>query len=108
MGRGSAVSIDDDLSPGESAVAVGTADKELAGRIDVPHRLFGDPILGQCLSDMRLDDVAHVIGGKALIEMLVRDDDLSDADRLAVLVPDGHLTFGVRPKPRLLARAARP
>src|SRR6266542_3801482 len=106
MGSCSAVGIDDDLSPGKAAIAVRAADKELARRIDVPHRVFRDPVLRQRFSDMRLNDLAHVLGGKALIEMLVRNDDLSDADRIAVLVLDGYLAFGVRSKPRLLTRTA--
>ena len=33
-----AIGVDDDLAAGEAGVAVGAADEELAGRIDVPDR----------------------------------------------------------------------
>ena len=55
-----AVSVDDDLAPGEAGVAVGAADVELAGRIDVPDRVLGNPTLGQGGEHEGLDDVAHV------------------------------------------------
>ena len=43
--RRAAVGVDDDLAAGEAAVAVGAADEELAGRVDVPDRLRRDPAL---------------------------------------------------------------
>ena len=33
-----AIGVDDDLAAGEAAIAVGAADDELAGRVDVPDR----------------------------------------------------------------------
>ena len=36
--RRAAVGVDDDLAPGEAAIAVGSADVEFAGRVDVPDR----------------------------------------------------------------------
>ena len=39
MRRRAAVGVDDDLAPGEAAIAVGAADEELAGRVDVPDRV---------------------------------------------------------------------
>ncbi len=42
-----AVSIDNDLAAGEAGVAIGSANHEFAGGIDVPHSLVGNPALGQ-------------------------------------------------------------
>ena len=54
--RRAAVSVDDDLAPGQAAVAVRAADDELAGRVDVPDRLRRDPAFRQRLDDIGLDD----------------------------------------------------
>ena len=70
-----AVGVDDDLAAGEAAVAIGTADEELAGRVDVPDRVLADPALGQRLAHVRLDDLAHLARRQILDDVLVRDDD---------------------------------
>jgi hypothetical protein len=44
-----AVGVDDDLAAGQAAVAIRAADDELAGRVDVPDGVLGDPALGQRL-----------------------------------------------------------
>ena len=40
MRRRAAIGVDDDLAAGQPAIAVGTADDELAGRVDVPDGLL--------------------------------------------------------------------
>src|SRR5690606_24921701 len=50
-----AIGVDDDLAPGQAAVAVRPADHELAGRIDVPLGVLVDEAIGQNLADIRLD-----------------------------------------------------
>ena len=50
---------------------------------------------GQGLADIGLDDVAHVLGGEVLVEVLGREHDLGRRDRLAVLVAHGDLALGV-------------
>ena len=103
--RRAAVGVDDDLAAGEAAVAVGAADEELAGRVDVPDGLRGDPALRQRLDDVGADDRARRPSEVRLgIEMLVRDDDLRRLDRLAVLVAHRHLALGVGPERLLAAR----
>src|SRR5262249_22321919 len=91
----SAIRIDNDLAPRQSGVAVRPADVERAGRIDMPGGVLRDPALGQRLAHIRLDDGTHRAGRQILHAMLVRDDDLPDADRLAVLVAHGDLALGV-------------
>ena len=83
------------LRPVRPHVAVGTADEELAGRVDVPDGVLADPAGGQRLADVRLDDVAHLLRGEILDDVLVGDDDLRHADRLAVFVAHGDLALGV-------------
>ena len=94
------------LRPVRPAVAIGAADEEFAGRIDVPDRVLADPALRQRLADVRLDDLAHLVGRQVLDEVLVRHDDLRHADRLAVLVAHGHLALGIRAELRGLALPA--
>ena len=71
MRRRAAVGVDDDLAAGQAAVAVGAADEELAGGIDVPDRLRRDPALGQRRLDIRADEFGDVLGGEGFDEVLV-------------------------------------
>ncbi len=102
-----AIGIDDDLAAGETGVAVGAADIELAGWIDVPDGLAVDPLLRQRLAHIGLDDLAHLRRAQILDQMLVRHHDLAHADRLAVLILHGDLALGVRAQHLLAARMAR-
>ena len=102
-----AVGVDDDLAPREPGVAIGTADVELAGRVDVPARILGDPARRQRLAHVRLDQLAHLVRRHGFDEVLVRDHDLGDAGRLAVLVAHRHLALGVGPEDGLLAGVPR-
>ena len=43
MRRGTAVSIDDDLAPGDAGIAVRSANDEAAGGIDVEFGVTADP-----------------------------------------------------------------
>ena len=107
MGCRTAIGIDDDLAPGEAAIAIRTADEELAGRIDVPGRVLGDPAARQRFLHIGLDQLAHVVRSETLIEMLLRHDDLGRRDRLAVLVLDGDLALGIGSQCFFLAGPAR-
>jgi hypothetical protein len=106
MGGRAAIGVDDDLAPGQARIAIGATDDELAGRVDVPLRLLGDPALGQHLADIGLHHGAHIVGGHVLVQMLRRQHDRSHLDRLAAFVAHGQLAFGVRAQRRLLARFA--
>ena len=92
------VGIDDDLPAREAAVAVRSADKELAGRIDMPNRVLGNPALGQRFAHERLNDGAHLVRRQIFNDMLVRNYDLGDANRFAIFVLNGHLALAVWPK----------
>ena len=106
MRRRAAIGVDDDLAAGQAGVAVGTADEEFAGRIDVPDGLAVDPAFRQRLAHIGLDALANLVRGHVLDEVLVRDHDLAHADRLAVLVLHGDLALGVRAQHLLLAGVA--
>ncbi len=86
------------LRPVRPVSPSGTADHEFAGRIDVPHRLLGDPVLRQRLAHIGLDDRLDVVGRQLLVVMLGRHHDLGGLDRLAVLIADRHLALGVGPQ----------
>ena len=94
------------LRPGETAVAVRTADHEAAGRVDevtdvaAEHLLRDDrldDLLDHCLAQLRVRDVGAV---------LRRDDDGVDRDRLAVEVAHGELGLRVGAQPRQSSVAA--
>ena len=67
-----------------------------------------DPVLGQRRAHDRLDDLAHVVRGERLVEVLGRDDDRRRPDRLAVVVGDGHLALGVGAELRAPRRTSAP
>ena len=105
MGRRAAIGVDDDLAPGEAAIAVGTADHEAAGRIDVELLLRAHPALGQHVQHMGPHDLAH-LGLLEIGAMLGRDHDRGRPDRLAVDILQGDLALGVGPEAGLGAGMA--
>ena len=96
MRSSAAVSIDDDLAPGQPAIAIRTANIEFAGGIDVPDGVLGDPVARQRGANIRIDDLKDVLRGQILLKVLVRHDDLGDIGGLAIAVLHGHLAFGIR------------
>src|SRR5258706_4352238 len=96
VGSSAAIRIDYDLAPRETRVTVRSADHELARRIHVPDRALVDPALRQGFANVRLDDLTHARRGQLGVYVLRRQDDLRDADRLAVLISDRDLALGVR------------
>ena len=98
------VGIDDDLAPGQAAVAIRAADFENAGGIDVPHGALVDPAGRQGLDGDGANDLGHIGGGQAA-GVLGGDDDLRGADGLAVFIGDRHLALGIRLQPLVAALA---
>ena len=103
MWRRAAVCVDDDFAPGQAAIAVGSADDEPAGRVDVELVLGTHPALGQHVDDMGPDDLAHGLLVQRL-GVLRRYDDRGCLDRLAGAVEQRHLAFRIGPEARLRAR----
>src|SRR5579862_597592 len=100
MSRVPAVSIDDDLAAGETAVPDRAAHHEASGRIDVISGAAVEP-LGR---EDRLDDFLHhrlaQRLGRDVRGVLRREHYGLDADRLVILVTQRHLALGVGTQPR--------
>jgi hypothetical protein len=107
-----AVGIDNDLAAGQSAIAVGAADHEIAGRVDQEiGRPLRHPALRQCgghgVADQVLDHGGRVFLPVASLGIVLgRDHDLGASDGLAVDVLHCHLALGVRLQVEQLLRAA--
>src|SRR6185437_772886 len=96
-----AVSVDDDLSPGQAAVAHRAADDEPAGRVDHEVRVQQTFVV-QLGRQHGRDDVLPQVGldlrlGVDAVGVLGRDQELLDRDRAAVPVADGDLGLAVGP-----------
>jgi hypothetical protein len=94
-----AVAIDDDLAPGEAAVALWATDDELAGRIDEILGVLGEHVLRQHLLNDLLDAEFFDLGVSHICRVLRGDDDVHDARRLVVHVFDGDLALRVWAQP---------
>jgi len=103
VGAPSTVSVDDDLTSGQSGVAHGTADDEFAGGLQVEdgvlvHVLGGDDFL----DDAAHQDLSHGFEGDVLV-VLHGDDDrvhaLGDAGAILEGVLAGDLSLGVGSEP---------
>ena len=104
-----AIGVHDDLAAGQSGVAVGAADDEFPGGVDVIDGLVGEEFLQRGLQlffhagDQNVDDVffdlfSHLgVGGELVV--LGGDHDSLDRFRLVVVViADRHLRLGIRPE----------
>ncbi len=99
MARHAAVSVDNDLASGEAAVAHGAADDEHAGRVDVVARVGAQPLGGKHFLD---DEVHHRLVDVGLADALIvlrRQYHRINTHRLAILVAQGHLAFGIGAQP---------
>src|ERR1044071_4081873 len=94
-----AVAVHDDLSAGQTGVALGPAHDEATGRVDQVLGVFVQHLFGQDLLDDLFDD--KFLDGPVLdvVRMLGGNHHVGDADGLVVDVLDGNLAFGVGPKP---------
>ena len=59
----------------------------------MPDRVFRNPALGQRLLHIGLHQFQHVVRAQALINVLVRNHNVSCLDRLPVFVFQGHLAL---------------
>ena len=94
--RGSAaVSVDDDLSTGQSAIAIGAADNEAPGRVDVKFVFGPHPTSGRVLSSyVGGDDFPNLI--LVQVRMLGGHDDRRRLYRLAILILQRYLALRIR------------
>jgi len=95
MRRRASICIDDDFAAGQPAISVRAADIELAGRINVPDRVLGNPAVRKRLPDVGLDDLLDVALTQVLVRMLMRQHDLGRGDRLALVITHGDLALRI-------------
>ena len=91
----SAIGVHDDLAAGQAGVAVGAADHELAGGVDVPVGVVGDLQVAQRLADERLHDFAHLGRVPTLVEVLGGKHDLRHLRRHPIDIGHRDLALGV-------------
>ena len=94
VGRRAAIGVDNDLAAGQTGIAVGPADDEAAGRIDVELVVRAHPAFGQHFFDIRPDDGPDVLLRQAL-DMLGGNHDRRGPHRLAAFIFKGYLALGV-------------
>ena len=92
------VGVDDDLAPGQAAIALRTADDETARRVDEEFGL-GQPFARQDGLDDFFDDGFFDLLVRDFRRMLGRQHDRVHADGTAIDVAQGHLRFRVRTQP---------
>src|SRR5205085_7284719 len=103
-----AIAINDDFAPGQAGVAMGTADHETAGGIDVIVGLAVHHVRGHHgVDDVLLDIRPELLGGDVVI-VLRGEHHSIDAPRLAVHVLDADLALPIGTKVGQLAFAAIP
>ena len=107
-----AVGVDDDLAPGQAAVALRAADHEAAGRVDQVLDVSFSQFLrqhGLMISSITASMAACFIFGPSDIsgECWVESTTVSIAIGLAVHVAQGDLRLGVRAQPRQAAVLAQ-
>ncbi|OIQ81510.1 hypothetical protein GALL_367270 [mine drainage metagenome] len=107
MRGGAAVGVDDDLAPGEPAVALRPADDEAPGGVDEVLDLAAHEFVRQHGLDDVLDDAFAQIGHLDVGRVLGGQHDGVDGDRAAVLVAEGDLALGVRAQPGQAAVTAQ-
>ena len=98
------IGVDDDLAPGDASVAIGPANHEIAGWIDMQGGMAGGiDMLEIYVANQRwrqnlpkhlLHEIPHCVSGA--LDMLVRHHDLANCAGNAILVIEGELGFRIR------------
>src|ERR1700730_6299332 len=104
MRRRPAVSINDDLPPGQATISIGAANHEFTGWINMPGGIRRDPSLRESFPDIGLHNIPDLLRAQRFVEVLRRQNDLSDADGLSVHIFDSHVGLGVWTELSSLAR----
>ena len=95
-----AIAVDDDLAPGQAAIADGTADDELAGGVDEELGGIRQPFRGQDRADDLLDHRLAQVGQADLGVVLGGQHDRVDPLGAAVgVIAQRQLRFGIRAQP---------
>lgn len=104
MSSPSTVSVDNDLSTGQTSITLRTTNDESAGRLDVVDGSVVQEVLGDDSLDDLLQDLGSEVLSGDLLGVLSRDDDGVDSDRNdgsvgLLLVLDSDLGLGVGSEP---------
>ena len=99
MATHTAVAIDDDFAASKASVALRSTDYETAGGVNEVNGLFIEHLGGENFLDDFLDDKIANLAVLHVSAVLGGNDDVGDADRLAILVLNGDLALGVGTKP---------
>ena len=94
-----AVGVDDNLAPGEAAVAVRSADHEASGRVDVVLDLALDEVRREDWLDDLVDHEVLNFGVGDFFIVLRGDDDGVDTNRAIFVILDCDLALAVGTKP---------
>lgn len=104
MGTPTTVSVDNDLTTGQTGITLGTTDDESAGRLNVVDGSVVKEVLGDDSLDDLLEDLRSEVLGGDLLGVLGGDDNGVNSDRddgsvSLLLVLDSDLGLGVRSEP---------
>src|SRR5262245_50837327 len=91
-----AVSINDDLAPGNAGITHWSADNESAGRVDMHFGVFVEKVGGNSGLDDLFGYVLTKLFGRYIIGMLRRNNNGLNPERTAVPILDRNLRFTVR------------
>ena len=100
MRTGTAVRIDDDLAAGKPGIALGAADDERTGRVDMVNNVFTEQFRRDDVLDDFVNDILADLFLGDILMVLRRHNDRLDTDRFAVPVTDADLSLPVGAKVR--------
>ena len=104
VGTPTTVSVDNDLSSGQTSISLRTTNDESTRRLDVVNTSVIEQVLGDDLLDNLLHDLGSEVFGRDLLGVLGRDDDSVDSNGdngtvTLLLVLDSDLGLGVGSEP---------
>ena len=100
MASRTAVGVNDDLASGETTVADGAANNELARGVDVVFRAAVQPLRGQyILDDLLQYGAVDFFLGDVFVVLGRQYNGVNRYGLAVVVIAQGHLTLGIRTQP---------